>query len=314
MSQAIDTTKVSALPTKPPRKTKLLAVTPEAVEPKKPKVLIYGPPGVGKTWGSLDFPNVYYIDTEGGADLAHYRDKLRKAGGMYFGPDQGSLDFDTVIGQVEALATEEHQYKTVVLDSVTKLFNTAITDEQTRLGDRDAFGASKKAPIRQMARLIRWLNRADMNAVVIAHQKDLWGKDEKGNREVVGMTFDGYEKMEYDLHLILRISKIGNGSSSKRFAHIGKSRLSGFPEGERFDWSYAEFAARYGKDVIEKAVVPVVLASPADVAEVKRLLEIVKLPDGTVEKWFTKAGVEGFEEMSAPTIQACIEHLKGKLT
>ena len=33
-----------------PRKGKLLAVAPETVEPKKSKVLIYGPPGVGKTW------------------------------------------------------------------------------------------------------------------------------------------------------------------------------------------------------------------------------------------------------------------------
>lgn len=299
---------------KPARKSKLLAITPEAVEPKKPKILVYGPPGVGKTWGSLDFPSVYYIDTEGGADLAHYREKLRAAGGMYFGPDQGSLDFDTVIGQIEALATEQHHYKTVVLDSITKLFNTAITDEQTRLGDRDAFGASKKGPVRQMARLVRWLNRADMNAVVIAHQKDQWGKDDKGNREVIGMTFDAYEKLEYDLHLVLRISKIGSGAQSKRFAHTGKSRLTGFPEGEKFDWSYGAFAERYGKDVIEKASVPVVLASPEDVTEINRLLTVVKLPDGTVEKWLTKAGADTFEEMSSDTIKACITHLQGKLT
>lgn len=297
-----------------PKRSKLLAVTPEAVEPKKPKILIYGPPGVGKTWTSLDFPSVYYIDTEGGADLAHYRDKLRKAGGMYFGPDQGSLDFDTVIGQIEALATEQHHYKTVVIDSITKLFNTAITDEQTRLGDKDAFGASKKGPIRQMARLTRWLNRADMNAVVIAHQKDMWGKDEKGNREVIGMTFDAHDKLEYDLHLVMRISKLGAGANAKRFANVGKSRLTGFPEGERFDWSYAEFSTRYGKDVIEKEAVPVVLASAEEVAEVTHLLTVVKLPDGTTEKWFTKAGVESFEEMSSETIQACISHLKGKLT
>lgn len=297
-----------------PKRSKLLAVTPEAVEPKKPKILIFGPPGVGKTWTSLDFPSVYYIDTEGGADLAHYRDKLRKAGGMYFGPDQGSLDFDTVIGQIEALATEQHHYKTVVIDSITKLFNTAITDEQTRLGDKDAFGASKKGPIRQMARLTRWLNRADMNAVVIAHQKDVWGKNEKDQQEVIGVTFDGHAKLEYDLHLIMRISKIGAGANAKRFANVGKSRLTGFPEGEKFDWSYASFAERYGKDVIEKEAVPVVLASADEVAEINRVLEIVKLPEATIEAWFKKANVENFEEMSSETIQACINFVKGKLT
>lgn len=291
------------------KRSKLLAVSPETVEPKKPKVLIYGPPGVGKTWTSLSFPAVYYIDTEGGADLAHYREKLKNAGGMYVGPDQGSLDFDTVIGQIEALATEQHHYKTVVIDSITKLFNTAITDEQTRLGDKDAFGASKKGPIRQMARLTRWLNRADMNAIVIAHQKDLWGKDEKGNREVVGMTFDAHDKLEYDLHLVMRISKLGAGANAKRFANIGKSRLTGFPEGERFDWSYADFAERYGKDVIEKAVVPVVLASAEQVAELNRLIGISNLPEGTTGKWLTKAGCETFDEMDGETIAKCIDYL-----
>ena len=296
------------------RKSKLLAVSPDAVEPRKPKVLIFGPPGVGKTWVSMDFPSVFYIDTEGGADLAHYRAKLKAAGGMYLGPDQGSLDFDTVIGQIEALATEQHGYKTVVIDSITKLFNTAITDEQQRLGDKDAFGASKKGPVRQMARLVRWLNRADMNAIVIAHQKDQWGLDAKGNREVIGQTFDAYEKLEYDLHFVLRISKIGAGTNAKRFAHIGKSRLTGFPEGERFDWNYEEFAARYGKDVIEKETVPDVLASPEQVAELKRLLDLVKLPDGTTEKWLSKAGAESWEEMNSDQITGCINHLQGKLT
>lgn len=301
--------------TLPKRRTRLLAVTPATVEPKKPKVLIFGPAGVGKTWASLDFPKVYYIDTEGGADLKHYRQKLLDAGGMYFGPEQGSLDFDAVIGQIEALATETHPYKSVVIDSITKLFNAAITDEQTRLADagkKDEFGASRKPAVRQMAKLVRWLNRADMNAIVIAHEKELWGIV-NGQREAIGKTFDAWDKLEYELHLALRISAIGAGENAKRYAHVGKSRLIGFPSGERFDWSYAEFAQRYGKDVIEKEVVPVVLASPEEVASVNHLLEVVKLPDGTVEKWLTRANADTFEEMSGEQIRACIEHLKGKL-
>jgi len=294
----------------PKRRTKLLGVTPENVEPHKPKVLIYGPPGVGKTWVSLDFQLPFYIDTEGGADLTHYRAKLRAAGGVYFGPAQGSLDFDTLIGQVEALATEKHPYKTIIIDSISKVFNTAISDEQTRLGERDAFGASKKAPIRQMNRLLRWLQRADMTAIIIAHEKELWGQGAGGQREAIGKTFDAYEKLEYDLHLALRISKIGAGDNAKRFANIGKSRLIGFPEGERFDWSYQEFAARYGKDVIEKETVPLVLATAEEIAEITQLLEIVKLPEGQTDKWLAKANAESWAEMSQQNIHACIGYLK----
>lgn len=297
----------------PKRRSKLAAVSPEIVAPKKPKILIYGPPGVGKTWASLDFPSVYYIDTEGGADLSHYREKLQAAGGMYFGPDQGSLDMTAVIGQIEALATEKHPYKTVVIDSITKLWNVTISEETERLGDKDVFGASKKVPTRLMVRLLRWLNRADINAIIICHQKDAWGKDDKGNREVVGMTFDAWEKLEYELHLVLRINKIGSGASARRFAHIGKSRLTGFPEGERFDWSYADFAERYGKDVIEAETKPIDLATPEQVAEIRRLIEIVKLPEGAIEKWLTKANVESFDEMDTDTVSKIQVHLQERL-
>lgn len=296
-----------------PRASRLLAVAPQTVEARKPKVLIYGPPGVGKTWTALDFPGVYYIDTEGGADLPHYRAKLERAGGMYFGPDQGARDFDTVISQVEALATERHAYKTVVIDSISKIYGDAIGLEQERLGELDAFGASKKAPIRQMRKLVRWLIRADMNAIIIAHQRAEWGKNDKGQQEVVGHTFDGWDKLEYDLHLALRISRFGSGENAKFFAHVGKSRLTGFPSGTRFDWSYPTFAERYGKDVIEQEVVPVEMASAEQVAELRTLVVKLKLPAEVTEKWLSKAGAEDFEEMNGVQIAACIENLKGKL-
>jgi len=299
------------------RRSKLLAVPPESVEPKKPKVLIYGPPGVGKTFTALDFPNVFYCDHEGGADLNHYREKLKNSGGAYFGPEQGSLDFETVIGQVEALTTERHPYKTIVFDSITKLFNNAISEESERIvsrGNKDEFGASKKMPVRQMARLVRWVNRADMNAIFICHEMGEWGLNSKGEREQIGLTFDGWVKLAYELHLTLRISKIGAGVNAKRFAHIGKSRLTGFPEGERFDWSYSEFASRYGRDVIEKEVQPIVLATPEQVNEVRRLLEVVKVPDDWTDKCFKKAGVDDWSEMEESVLLKVTDALKAKLS
>jgi hypothetical protein len=292
-----------------PRRGKLVAVAPESVEPSKPKVLIYGPPGVGKTWASLDFPSVYYIDTEGGADLDHYRAKLRNSGGVYMGPDQGSLDFDVVIGQIQALATEQHHYRTVVLDSVSKLWNTALVDEQESLGAKDAFGAYKKVPTRKFASLIKWVNRLDMSAIFIAHQKEIWGLNDQKQREVIGYGPDCQDKVEYDLHLVLRIAKIG----ASRYAYIGKSRLPSFPESERFDWSYADFAERYGRDVIEKEARPIVLATPEQVAEVRRLLDVVKVPDDWAEKCFKKASVEDWTEMDGEIIDKVIASLKMKL-
>lgn len=288
-------------------KSKLKAVEPKAATPSKPKVLVFGKPGVGKTWTALDFPNVYYIDTEAGADLPHYTDKLKGAGGAYFGPDQGSLSFEAVIEQVQALATERHAYKTLVIDSVTKLYNLAINAEAERLGDKNAFGADKKPAIALMRRLVSWLQRLDMNVILVAHERPLWGTDAKGERTEIGTTFDGWDKLEYELHLCLNVVKQGD----KRLARVKKSRLQGFPDASLLPWSYPEFAERYGRDVIEQAPTQVTLAAPEQVAEVNRLLGVVKLADGTVEKWFTKAGVSSFEEMDADKINAITTHLKG---
>lgn len=298
------------------RKSKLLAVSPETVEPKKPKVLVYSVAGAGKTHFSLQFPGVYYFDHEGGAERDHYRAALKASGGMYFGPEQGSLDFDTVIGQVEALATEKHSFKSMAFDSITKLFNNAITEEQIRLesaNKKDEYGASKKPAVRGMAKLLRWINKADLNSILIAHEKDQYGLTSGGQREVTGRTFDAWDKLDYELDLTLRLTKIGKGDNAKRFATIGKSRLLSFKEGDQFDFTYVEFAERYGREIIEKEVAPIILATPEEIAEITRLMEVVKLPEDWQSKCFTKVGVDSWAEMDNKQITTAIQFLKGRL-
>ena len=287
--------------------SKLKAVDPKQAEPSKPKILIFGKPGVGKTWTSLDFPGVYYIDTEGGADLGHYTDKLKNSGGVYFGPEQGSLDFETVIGQVQGLATEKHDFKTVVIDSISKLYNTAISDEAERLGDKDTFGASKKPAIAYMRRLVNWLTRLDMNVILVAHEKAEWGLV-NGQRAEIGATFDAWEKLEYELHLCLHIIKAG----PNRNARVRKSRLTGFPDGDGFKWSYQDFADRYGKDIIEKRSVAIQLATAKQLEELKQLFDVVKLPDGQEAKWLKAANAETWAEADAEKVQKTIDFIREK--
>lgn len=292
----------------PKRASKLKAVAPKAAEPSKPKILIFGKPGVGKTWGALDFPSCYYIDTEGGADLGHYTSKLEKAGGAYFGLEQGSGSFEAVIDQVKALATEEHSYKTLVIDSISKIFGSIIAREEERLGDKDVFGASKKPAVTLTRQLISWIDKIDMNVILIAHEKALWGKDSKGNPAQIGVTFDAWEKLEYELHLNLNIMKQGDS----RKAMIKKSRLIGFPDATSFDWSYVKFAELYGKDVIERQGKRIELASPEQIAEVSKLLEVVKLSESTQDKWIAD-NKDNLSEVEATKINNIILHLKGKI-
>ena len=293
-----------------PAPSKLKAKDPEKAAPSKPKILIFGKPGVGKTWTAIDFPSCYYIDTEGGADLGHYTEKLKAAGGVYMGPEDGSLDFPTVIEQFQALATEKHEFKTVIVDSITKLFNAAVASEAERLGEKNAFGADKKPAIAFMRRLVAWVNRLDMNVLFIAHSRAEWGVDSKGERTEIGQTFDCWDKLEYELHLALEILKQG----ASRKARVRKSRLLGFPDAEVFEWSYPSFAERYGKDIIEAASTPIVLASPEQVAEIERLTKVVKFEQADIDKVLARASAESFAELNADQAAKLIDWLKKKIS
>lgn len=272
--------------------------------------MIYGASGVGKTWFTLTFPTPYYLDTEGGADLAHYQDRLKKAGGAYLGPKDGTLDFGFVIEQMQALATEKHTYKTLIVDSITKLYQTAIANEAERLGDKDAFGASKKPAIAGMRRLVNWAMKLDMNIWFVAHDTAEWGVDPKsGQRTEIGRVADVWDKLIYELHLTLQAVKRGPA----RIAIVKKSRLLGFPDAENFPLEYAEFAQRYGKDYIEAETHQIVFATGEQVAEINRLLSVVKVTESEIEKVWTKAGAESWNELSSEQAASTIAWLKKKI-
>lgn len=290
--------------------SKLKAVDPKSAKPSKAKILIFGDSGVGKTFGALDFPQPYYMDIEGGASQGQYTDKLKASGGAYFGVDEGAQDFNEVLDQVKALATEKHGFKTVVFDSITKLFNLEIARENERLlaaNKKDEFGSSKKPAVKYMQRLIAWLQRMDMNTVLIAHGKAEWGKASDGTREEIGKTFDCWEKLIYELDLTLEIFKVGQ----KRMARVKKSRLVGFPDAEVFPWSYAEFAKRYGETALTEAVQEIKLASEGDLTELYGLMTQKKTTEEEKEKWLSAAKVSTFEEMDADKVAKLIKHLKG---
>src|SRR5688572_1213897 len=155
----------------------LRARKPDAGSITKPKILIFGPPNVGKTWVSLDFPSVYYIDTEGGASLPQYQAKLEKAGGVYMGKEEGSQDFTTVINEIQTLATVKHDYLTSVIDSFSKLYNVAATIAEQKVGND--FGKDKKEAQKPTRQLLMWLERIDMNVVLICHAKEKWARHGK---------------------------------------------------------------------------------------------------------------------------------------
>lgn len=297
--------------------TALKARHPDEVKPGHIHGAMFGKPGAGKTWFALSFPTPYYIDCEGGASLGHYMRRLKESGGAYYGVEDGSSDFSSLIGQIQALATEKHKYRTLVIDSVTKIYQLAIAKEQERLGEgKDVFGASKKPAIANMRRILMWISRLDMNVWFVAHQTAEWGMVD-GERKEIGVEADIWGKIAYELHLVLHVQ---HPNRNLRTATVTKSRLVGFPEFDRFtlqdgerDVGYEEFAKRYGRDYIEAESVPIVLAMPAQLEMINRLTGIIKLSEAEIEKVLSRANAESYAELSSEQATKFIGWLKAKI-
>lgn len=75
-----------------------------------PRVLVYGPPGIGKTSLAAEFPAPVFIQVEEGTP-----------GGLEIQSFGHLTSFDQVMEAIGALYTEEHDRQTVVLDSLDKL-------------------------------------------------------------------------------------------------------------------------------------------------------------------------------------------------
>lgn len=288
--------------------TLLKAVKPEIVPISKPKIMISGASGVGKTLFALEFPRPYLIDTEGGATRPQYRTKLQKGEGVYFGKDQGSQDFKTVVNEFKNLATTKHGYQSVILDSFSWVYNMEAAVAEETLGSD--YGRDKKEANRPSRQLLRWIEAIDMSVILIAHSKDKYQRaDNKKEREYVGTTFDGYDKLEYILDLWIEVKKIGKN----RHFVVKKSRIDSFPEGESFPLDYKKFAELYGEDIINRPTTQLVMANDEQVKRVTSLLEVVKVSNEEVVAWFKKAEVSTWAEMDSTTILKCIAYLEKKL-
>ena len=278
---------------------------PAAIE-KRLKALFFGAAGVGKTTASIQFPRPYLIDTERGAENDQYVKLLKASGGAYF----HTTDFDDMLAEVTSLLTEKHNFQTVIIDPLTVPYNDALDKSAKSLATRDdasgtAFGRHKQIPDRKVKHLCNLLLRLDMNVIITSHAKGEW----KNGAPTGTDTFDCYVKLDYLFDLVFQIQKRG----TDRVGIVKKTRCEGFPEGDVFPFSYAEISGRYGKAILERDSAPETLASPEQVAEIERLIDLLKLPVETTDKWLDKAMAETWAEMPGDAIGKCIESLKAKV-
>lgn len=277
-----------------------------ALKAKKPtvvdqrlKALFYGAAGSGKTMASIQFPKPYIIDTEGSTDKPQYVDAINKVGGAVL----RTADFDEMVNEVKELMTTKHEYKTLVIDSLTVLYNDLLEKAEKKVGTE--FGRHYGEANKRMKQLLNLLFRVDMNVIITSHSKNEYGS----NLAVLGQTFDCYKKLDYLFDLVFEIQLRGD----VRTGVTRKSRIESFTNTKTFPFSYDEIAKLYGREVLERESIAQELASAEQVKELKRLIELLKTPEETTDKWKSKASAEEWEDMPKDAIQKCIDHLKSTI-
>lgn len=276
----------------------LRAKKPEAVE-KRLKALFYGSAGVGKTTAAIQFPKPYLIDTERGAENDQYTNALQKSGGVIF----QTSDFNELMAEVKALLTEKHEYKTLIIDPLTTVYNDLLDKSAIKNGTE--FGRHYSEANKQIKNLINLLLRLDMNVIITSHSKTEYGQ----NLSVLGQTFDCYKKLDYLFDLVFEIQKRGKD----RVGLVKKSRIESFQDTETFKFSYDEIAKRYGKEILERDAIAQDLATKEQVKEINRLVDLIKVPEEIYQKWLDKAASERWEDMPQDAMQKCIDHLTSKI-
>ena len=224
--------------------------------PKRLKLLLYGPAGVGKTSAAIQLPRPYIIDGERGTD--HYGDLIEKSGGAVF----QTTVMDELIREVRSLASEEHEHRTLVIDPVTTVYQDLLDACERSVGTQ--WGRHYGAANQQMKRLANLMMSLDMNVVVTAHAKAVYAD----NMKQVGFTFDGWKRLDYLFDVVFELEKRGQ----KRVAKVIKTRIKAFPDGDSFEWCYDAIADRYGRDILEKQAGAVTLASPDHVYRFNELV------------------------------------------
>lgn len=278
---------------------RLRARKPDTIT-KRLKALIFGGAGSGKTTAAIQFPNSYIIDCERGAE--NYARLINDAGGVVF----QTTNFEEVLSEVRALLVEKHEYRTLVIDPFTTVFNDLLDKMEQKVGSE--FGRHYGAANKLAKRLINMLYQLDMNVIITCHGKAEYVAGVGGQQTKSGITFDGYKQLDYSMDLVFQLEKKGKD----RYARIVKSRLpESFPDdGNNFAWSYKEIRRRMDPSILERNAVAVELATPTQLDEVAQLLATVRLPEGTEEKWFSKANVDRWEDMPSAIIAKCIEYIR----
>lgn len=152
---------------------------------KPPRIIVYGPRGVGKTTFASKAPNPIIVQTEDGADELDV-DRMPVA-----------RTFSELMECLTKIYRENHDYKTIVLDSVDWAEKLIHEELKREMGEKEfqAYGRGAALTVTYVERLIKAFDalreKRGMACILIAHSYIKRFNSPEG---------DSYDRYEIDLH------------------------------------------------------------------------------------------------------------------
>jgi hypothetical protein len=152
---------------------------------KPPRVIVYGPRGIGKTTFASKAPNPIIVQTEDGADELEV-DRLPVV-----------KSFTELMDNLAKIYREKHDFRTVVLDSIDWAEKLIHEELKREMGEKDfaAYGRGAAMTVTYVERLIKAFDalreKRGMSCILIAHSYIKRFNSPEG---------DSYDRYEIDLH------------------------------------------------------------------------------------------------------------------
>lgn len=284
-----------------------MAAKKDVSRPERVILLIAGESGSGKSFWIANLKNALIFDTDVGGGLSYADARIRRNGSERI--EVGSY--------LEVIAELTERRKAKKLDGITTLaidhLSTLQQDAVLRHNptfQEGTFGKEHDRANKEWRKIRDLVRFGDFNLVCTSHMKTKYE-----NKQAIGVVADASKNVEGDFHVVLQLIK---GASAPTVANPSTARVLKWrrdPEDERglvpptINFTMEEFLKVHGYQMDGKRE-EIPMASAEQVSELNRLLEIVKLPEGTVEAWLRKAKVEALDELSSEIITKCLDHVR----